>query len=111
VSETLDIELLGKTYRVACEPGERDSLGNAVSLLDQRLNEMRGKTRTPAERLAVMVALQLAHELVQRQNGAIDPAAPLPGLDTPLAPDELKRRIKTIETRIQAALDQNETLF
>ena len=111
MSETLDIDLLGKTYRVACAPGERESLDEAVALLEARLAALRGKTRTPSERLAVMVALELAHELVQRQRGAVAESTPLAGMEQPLAREELKRRIDLIEARMVSALEQTESLF
>jgi len=60
---TIEVSLLGRTYRVACEEGERESLLEAVAYLDSKMNEIRkaGKVMG-AERIAVMAALNVAHE-------------------------------------------------
>lgn len=100
MSETLEVDLFGKSYRVACEPDERDSLVQAVALIDERAAAIRGKTRSASERLAAMVALELAHELVQLRSAGGG-----------LAEAPLKRRIESIEARIAAALERNEALF
>lgn len=102
MSETLDIKILGKDYRVACAPEERRSLEEAVALLSARLNASREKTRSNGEKLAVMVALELAHELV---------LAPQNSMGAPVDSENLRRSIKSIESRIAAALEPNEKLF
>ncbi|MDR2014952.1 MAG: cell division protein ZapA [Azoarcus sp.] len=98
-SETLDISLLGKEYHVACTPRERESLLEAVAYLGQRLDETAKKTRTGNETLAVMTALNIAHEFLQLLHGR--------GFDLPT----LKRRIDHMQTRIEGVLAQQEKLF
>jgi len=100
MSNTLDIKLLGKEYRVACPPEERESLEAAVSLLDERMSEMAAKSKGTGERLAVMTALNLAHEMLAQKN-------PNAGIDR----YELKRRIGAMEARLDEALAQQEKLF
>jgi len=97
---TLDIKLLGKDYRVACPPEERESLQAAVELLDERMGEMATKSKSTGERLAVMTALNLAHELLSQKN-------PGAGVDR----YDLKRRISAMEARLDEALAQQEKLF
>jgi cell division protein ZapA len=97
---TLDIKLLGKDYRVACPPEERESLQSAVALLDERMGEMAAKSKSTGERLAVMTALNLAHELLSQKN-------PGAGVDR----YELKRRISAMEARLDEALAPQEKLF
>ena len=75
MSNTLDIKLLGKDYRVACDPADRASLSAAVAYLDTKLNEIGTKTRSNGERLAVMAALNIAHELLAMKNTSPDDAA------------------------------------
>ena len=100
-SETLDINLLGKEYQVACPPRERESLLEAVAYLGQRFDEMSRKTKTGAgnETLVVMTALNIAHEFLQLLHGR--------GFDLPT----LKRRIGHMQTRIEGVLAQQEKLF
>jgi cell division protein ZapA len=97
---TLDIKLLGKEYRVACPPEERESLQAAVRLLDERMGEMAAKSKSTGERLAVMTALNLAHEMLSQKN-------PHASVDR----HDLKRRIGAMEARLDEALAQQEKLF
>ncbi len=95
-ANTLDIRLQGKEYRVACAPEEKEALLAAAALLDAKLADIGAKTKSTGERLAVMTALNLAHELIslKQSENAIDGA-------------ELKRRIGSIEARVDAALAES----
>lgn len=65
-SQPVSIRLLDREYTVGCEPGERDSLLAAAKLLDARMREIRGSNRMAAlDRVAVLAALNFAHELQQ----------------------------------------------
>ena len=98
---TLDIQLLGKDYKVACPPGEQQALLDAASLLNARLNEAAAKGKLSGERLIAMVALNLAHELLHQD---VDSASASTSAASTLDSDEFARRIRGIETRIDAAL-------
>ena len=63
-SNALDITLLGREYRVSCAPEERESLQRAVEFLGGKMSELGAKTKSTGERLAVMTALNIAHELL-----------------------------------------------
>jgi len=99
-AKTIEITVLGRTYRVACEPGEREALTQAVAYLDAKMGEIRkiGKT-AGTERIAVMAALNIAHELLSTRVGG--------GLDV----GQARRRIAAIEAQLDAALAQQEKLF
>jgi cell division protein ZapA len=100
MSGTLDIKLLGKEYRVACPPEQRDSLLEAVELLEERLGEVAARTKGTGERVAIMAALNLAHDLLTQKN-------PGAGVDT----RELRRRIAAMEVRLDEAMAEQEKLF
>jgi cell division protein ZapA len=108
MSNTLEVKLLGKDYRVACEPAERQALQAAVALLDNKLKEIGEKTatgtRASGERLAVMAALNLAHELLTARNTPTDIAAALES-------ESIQRRIDFIEAKLNESLAQHEQLF
>ena len=71
---TLDVSLLGRDYKVACKEAERAELNDAVALLDRRMREIREAARSPAsERIAVMAALNLAHDLLRERRIARAP--------------------------------------
>ena len=97
--EHLDIKLLGREYRVACKPEERDGLMAAVAYLDEKMRDLGAKTNSAGERLAVMTALNITHEFLQFQRAG--------GFDIPT----LKRRIERINSRLDGALAEQETLF
>jgi cell division protein ZapA len=99
-AKTVEVELLGRTYRVACEDNEREALMQAVAYLDGKMNEIRraGKVMG-AERIAVMAALNVAHELLSVRLGA--------GFDIGPA----KQRISAIESRLEEAIAKQEKLF
>ena len=68
-SEPVVIRLLDREYTVGCEPDERDSLLAAAKLLDNKMREIRGNNRMAAlDRVAVLAALNLAHELQQMRG-------------------------------------------
>jgi len=108
MSKTLEIKLLGKDYRVACEPEERGQLLAAAALLDAKLQEAGDKTPTGArgssERLAIMVALNLAHELLASKMTPEHVAATLES-------ETIQRRIDRIEAKLDESLAQHEQLF
>lgn len=108
MSKTLEVTLLGKEYRVACEPAERDALQAAVNLLDGKLKEAAEKTpasaRGSGERVAIMVALNLAHELLAAKNTPEQIAVALES-------ETIQRRINSIEAKLDESLAQHEQLF
>lgn len=65
-SKPVVIRLLDREYTVGCEPDERDGLLVAAKALDSKMREIRGGNRMAAlDRVAVLAALNFAHELQQ----------------------------------------------
>ncbi|MGQ0651658.1 MAG: cell division protein ZapA [Betaproteobacteria bacterium] len=98
-AKTVEVTLLGRTYRVACADGEREALMQAVAYLDAKMNEIRkaGKVMG-AERIAVMAALNVAHELLSVKVGGFDMG-------------QAKRRLSDIESQLDSAIAKQEKLF
>jgi cell division protein ZapA len=98
-ADFLDVKIFGREYRVACPSGEQEALLAAVKLVDDKMQEIadKAKSMTP-ERAAVMAALNIAHEYlnVARESET--------GFDTA----RLKRKIKAMDTRLDALLAQQE---
>ena len=66
-SEPVSVRVLDREYTVGVTDAERDSLTSAARMLDARMRELRGTNKMVApDRLAVLTALNLAHELQQR---------------------------------------------
>ncbi len=71
MSEPVNVKILDREFTVGVEPGERDSLMAAAHLLDARMREIRGSNRMAAlDRVAVLTALNLAHELLQLKQAS-----------------------------------------
>jgi len=100
----LDIALLGKEYRVACPPEQRAALLDAAAFLNDRMRDIAEKTKSNfAERIAVMAALNIAHEHLSehQQQEAKDKK-----IESENAPDmaDVRRRISRMEAELDAAL-------
>lgn len=107
MSTTLDIKIQGREYRVACAPEETDSLQAAAELLNARMAEIASATKSTGERLAVMAALNLAHEL----NQARVATGALPAAENAIDVETTRRTIKAIEARLDEALAPQDGLF
>ncbi|PPU77609.1 MULTISPECIES: cell division protein ZapA [Xanthomonas] len=65
-NEPVSVRILDREYTVGVTAEERESLTAAARLLDLRMREIRGSNRMAAvDRVAVLAALNLAHELQQ----------------------------------------------
>jgi cell division protein ZapA len=68
-STTVLLNIMGKEYKIACEPDEQDNLIHSASELDAQMRKMRDSGKVGnAERIAVMAALNLSHELQSLKN-------------------------------------------
>jgi len=107
----LDITLLGKEYRVACPPEERDALLEAVVFVDAKMHEIAEKTRSNiSERIAVMAALNIAHEhLTSRKETTVRPE--MGGIESGVDIDAVKRRIISMEAELDAVLAPQDKLI
>jgi len=98
--KTLEVTILGRSYKVACEDAEREALLQAVAYVDGKMNEVKGSGKVSGtERVAVMVALNIAHELLSTKiDGGFDLG-------------QAKRRIAAIEAKLDEALARQDKLF
>jgi cell division protein ZapA len=102
----LDVKIMGREYRVACSPEEQDGLLAAVDLVDNKMREIAQRTKnTIAERVAVMAALNIAHEHL---SGTVGGAAKnlSEGVDT----SDAKRMINRMGARIDTVLAPQQQL-
>lgn len=65
----VDVHILDKEYRVMCPEEEREALVAAARQLDSRMRQIRDNGRViGTERIAVMAALNVVHELMQNDS-------------------------------------------
>lgn len=88
---TVSVNILGRDYQVNCPPEERQALERAARHLDEQMREIRNTGKiVGSERIAVMAALNLSHEL----------------LDLDRNRDETERVVKRLDERIERVLNE-----
>ncbi|MSQ87930.1 MAG: cell division protein ZapA [Betaproteobacteria bacterium] len=98
--KTIEINILGHIYKIACKEGEREALLQAAAYLDGKMGEIKNAGKVGgADRIAVMAALNIAHELLSTKLGN--------GFDI----GQTKRRISSIEAKLDEGLAQQDKLF
>ena len=96
----MDINLLGREFRVACPADEQEALLSAAAYLDKKMREIREQGKViGVERIAVMAALNIAYELLSARAGN--------GFDS----TEIKRIIASMEALLDEALAEQNELF
>lgn len=70
VAVPVTVHILEKEYRVACAEQEKDALIAAAHYLSGKMKEIRDTGKVVGlERIAVMAALNITHELLQQKPG------------------------------------------
>lgn len=92
----VSVRILEKEYQVACPASERTDLLDSAELLNAKMREIRDSGKVVGlDRIAVMAALNMAHELLQTR--ARDEA-----LETNVGP-----RLRLLNERVESILGGN----
>ncbi|ARU90317.1 MULTISPECIES: cell division protein ZapA [unclassified Pseudomonas] len=68
-SNTVNVQILDKEYCINCPQNERANLEGAARYLDAKMREIRSSGKViGADRVAVMAALNITHELLHKQS-------------------------------------------
>ena len=95
----LTVRILDREYFVACEPEERNALRDSAELLSKRMKEIRDSGKIVGlDRIAVMAALNLAHELIKVRSRD-------DGLDR-----QAGQRVKAMRERVESTLAHGRQL-
>jgi cell division protein ZapA len=95
----LSVRILDKEYRVACGEGEEDALLASARFLDKRMREVRSSGKViGTDKIAVIVALNLAHDLIEQKARKQDEA------------DSAGNRLRHLRERIEVALNDSNQL-
>ena len=98
-SKGLQINVMGREFRVACPEEEQKGLLEAVDYLNLKMGEIRDNGKVIGlERIAIMAALNIAHELLATKVGGFDIA-------------QLKRRMESMKTMLDQAMHDQSKLF
>lgn len=67
----VSLNILDKEYKIACAANERDILINSAHELDKQMRKIRDTGKVSgADRIAVLAALNLAHDLIVASHGS-----------------------------------------
>ena len=95
----VSIRILEKEYHVACPPEHRHALLDSAELLNRRMREIRDSGKViGVERVAIMAALNIAHELLTTRTGGFDIG-------------DFKRRINSMQEQIEQEISEQNELF
>ena len=99
-AKSLQVTIMGREFRVACPDEEQAGLLEAVDYLNKKMLDIRdGGKVIGLERIAIMAALNIAHELLTTKvDGGFDMG-------------EIKRRMNRIETLVDQAMSEQTKLF
>jgi cell division protein ZapA len=99
-SKGLQINIMGREFRVACPEEEQKGLLEAVDYLNRKMQEIRsGGKVVGIERIAIMAALNIAHEFLSMKVGG--------GFDIA----DIKRRINHMENVLDQTMSDQDELF
>ena len=99
-AKTIEVSILGRSYKIACKDGERDALLEAVAFLDGKMGEIKNSGKVSGvDRIAVMAALNIAHEFLSTKLGN--------GFDI----GQARRKISQIEAKLDEAIARQDKLF
>lgn len=98
--KAMDIKIMGREFRVTSTDEDKPGLLRAVDYLDNKMREIRDNGKVVGvERIAIMAALNIAHELLTLQSSG--------GVDL----SETKRRMSAMRSSIETALSKQTELF
>lgn len=68
-SHAIEISLLGRTYSIACPPGQEKALQHVAHKLENQLSSLKTRTNNLSrEEIAIMAALNTGYELLEEQQ-------------------------------------------
>jgi len=98
-SKAVSITILGKEYLISCHDDERNGLISAADFLNDKMREIRDAGKViGTDRIAVMAALNIAHELLDQSSGSSKGSG------------DVENKIKNIQTKIEDALFRSRQL-
>ncbi|MEQ1638790.1 MAG: cell division protein ZapA [Methylococcales bacterium] len=95
---TVTVTILNKEYIIACQPEDQHSLMNTAQQLNSKMRRLHDSGKvTGTDRIAVMAALNLAHELETGKSQLGDPTDP-----------ELTSKLIQLRHKIENVLDNSQ---
>ena len=99
MSKTLTISIMNKEFQVACPEGEEEALQRAARYLSEQMQEIRRSGKVVGmDRIAIMTALNMSHELLSGQS------------KVQTSQDYAKLRIRALNDRLENAIADGKRL-
>lgn len=101
------VQILNKQYKVACPSGEVDILMRSAERVDEEMRQIRDSGKIlGTEHIAIMVALNLAHQLLsQQKNSKLSEG----GVELQLQLQQLQEKMDSVLRRYQTDPNQENT--
>jgi len=101
---SLDVLIMGQSYRLACREGEQQTLREAVAYLDAKMCALRDSGKVKGtDRIAVMAALSVAAEFLSVKS----PQGPLSDMSIL----EVKHKLEAMHAVLDSVLAPQENLL
>ena len=94
-NQDLTVVVMGREFRIGCPENEREALLASVEMLNTRMQEIKNSGGVPGnERVAILSALQIAHEFYSRKvTKSFDVA-------------EIQSKIKSLQGNLDSVMDE-----
>ena len=98
-TDTVTISILGRDYQISCPPAEEEALRKSAKYLDSQMAKVKNRGTTLGfEKVAVMAALNICHDLLQKSEKANE------------SESTSIQKIKALEERIESALQASKQI-
>ena len=98
-ADTVNISILGRDYQISCPPSEEEALRKSAKYLDKQMSKVKSRGSTLAyEKVAVMAALNICHELLQQSQEAEN------------SDSSFVDKIQTLQEKVEVALQNSRQI-
>ena len=98
-AESISVNILGREYQISCPASEEEALRKSARYLDKQMGAIKSRGSTLGyEKIAVMTALNLSHELLQKSQLATES-----NIDS-------QQELKQLEAKIDSALQASRQI-
>ena len=92
-ASSVTVNILGREYQISCPPEEEEALRKSARYLSAQMDEVKGRgSSLPYEKLAVLAALNITHDLLKRSK------------DANVSETDAQSQIKLLEKKIDTVL-------
>ena len=92
------VKILEKEYRISCAPNHKEGLEQSAALLNSKMREIKSSGKViGSDRIAVMAALNIAHDLLNQQQQVSDN-------------EQLRKQVKQMRDKIDRTVNDSKQI-